>query len=319
MQRRLSEGAALELGALSELPHPIIEKALESFGEDPGQDAHRGPIQSSKVYRLWELRAGQWRGGVWRDPDTGVNWLIFAGLAKNHLSKLADRDDVYQVVERAQATGEAHRWLPTDEDRRLLKAETASRITLEWELEVQKQVSLALDEVKDGGSSSFSVAHPLLHRFEPPERIIATVTLTVSPVRESGYHADEILVEMSPGTRWAGSHLVWQLVTRVMISLEPPEQGWDTDGLTFCNIGDPGSWRSRSEVLHRMVSAGELGQSVPGAHSHYAHRLHLAGQSIEGRGVRGLCGVFFVPHQDHENRPMCPQCTEEFARLPNGA
>ncbi|WP_158716447.1 DUF3039 domain-containing protein [Blastococcus sp. Marseille-P5729] len=313
VQRRLAEGAERELGALSELPHPLVAKACEVFGVDEREDLPAKRVKESRVYQLWRIRAGQWRGGVWRDPDTGVRWLLIAGLGKGDHE---DHDDVYEIVGRAQGTGEAERWLPTDEDHRLLKAETASRLSTEWELRVQRRVGEALQTVQDGGEASFTIEHPLADRFAAHERTIAAVTMTVTPVREDGYHADEISVDVEPTSRWASSALLWQLQIRVLISISPPEQDWDYDGQTFSNIGEPGSWRQRSEILQRMIADGELGESVPGTHSHYAHRLHLAGKTIEGRGVRGLCGVFFVPGQDHEALPMCPRCNDEFAQLP---
>ena len=43
---------------------------------------------------------------------------------------------------------------------------------------------------------------------------------------------------------------------------------------------------------------------------------HLAGRTIEGRAVRGLCGAYFVPHQDHMVLSACPQCDEVWEKLP---
>jgi hypothetical protein len=83
---------------------------------------------------LLEIRASQWRGGIWKDPATGVHWLVVAGLAKGEHH---DRDDFYKRVEREEETGDPTRWLPTPDDERLLKRETAARLITEWELAVQ--------------------------------------------------------------------------------------------------------------------------------------------------------------------------------------
>jgi hypothetical protein len=74
---------------------------------------------------------------VWADPETGVHWLVVAGLAKgNH----EDHDDFYVRVQADNAGSAPRRWLPTDLDQRLLKRATAARLMTEWELAVQVQV-----------------------------------------------------------------------------------------------------------------------------------------------------------------------------------
>jgi hypothetical protein len=107
-----------------------------------------------------------------------------------------------------------------------------------------------------------------------------------------------------------------QLTVRVLITISPPEQGWDRVKDTYSNIGDPGAWTARVAELSALVEANDLAVSEPGTVSHYTHREHLAGSTIEGRGVRGLCGVYFVPTQDHESLPQCETCTARFSELP---
>ncbi|WP_166355483.1 DUF3039 domain-containing protein [Phytoactinopolyspora limicola] len=95
-----------------------------------------------------------------------------------------------------------------------------------------------------------------------------------------------------------------------------PEQGWDRYKNTFTNIADPGAWTKRITELEALTADQELAESEPGQQSHYTHRLHLAGRTIEGRAVRALCGVFFVPTQDHAARQPCPDCQARFSELP---
>jgi Protein of unknown function (DUF3039) len=306
--RLLAEGHYESLHPVSELPHPIIAKATESFGLDPADDNYVGPIVSSTKLRLLEIKIGQWRGGVWEDPATSVRWLVVAGLAKGEHQ---DRDDFYQRIQRENDGGDADRWLPTREDEHLLKQETAARLITEWELAIQKQVLDALRHVHAGGSTRFVVEHPV-----PNQGPLARLTLVVTPVREPAYEADEIEVEIVPITSYAGSHLAWQLTLRALISLSPPEQGWDRYKDSFTNIADPGAWTTRVSELEALVAEHDLAESEPGRHSHYAHRQHLAGSTIEGRAVRALCGAFFVPVQDHDKLPRCPQCRERHAELP---
>lgn len=306
--RLLAEGSHDGLHPLSELPHPIITKAADSFGLDAANDNYVGPIACSADLRLMEIKIAQWRGGVWRDPDTGVHWLVVAGLAKGGHQ---DRDDFYERVKRETGSSNPGRWLPTAEDRRLLKRETAARLITEWELGVQEQVLEALREVRSGGSTRIGIQHPV-----PDAAQMAQVTLVVTEVREDKYEADEILAEIVPISSHAGSDLAWRLAIRVLISLSPPEQGWDRYKDSYTNIGEPGWWANRVAELEILVANSELAESEPGRHSHYAHRKHLAGNTIEGKAVRALCGIFFVPTQDHEALPPCSTCQEQYNALP---
>lgn len=306
-QRSLAAGRLGDLHPLSELPHPIITKATECFGANPDEDNFVGPIGCSTRLRLLEIKQSQWRGGIWDDPATGVRWLVVAGLAKGGHQ---DRDDFYKHVEREDRAGSTEQWLPHAEDIRLLKQETAARLRTQWELETQKLLLETLRLIGAGGSRRISIDHPV-----PNQGKFAVVDLTVAPVRDEGYEADEMVVEIIPESRYAGSNLLWEMTTRILISLEPPEQGWDRDRDTYINIGEPGAWSNRARDLETLESTGELAVSEPGSISHYTHRAHLAGKTINGEAVRALCGPFFVPRQDHESLPLCPTCEQRLQEI----
>lgn len=222
-----------------------------------------------------------------------------------------DHDDFYERVKRENDGGDPKRWLPTAADHRLLKRETAARLITEWELGVQGQVLDALREVQSGGSTQIVIQHPV-----PENGPFAQITLVVTAVREDGYDADEIEARVVPVPSHAGSDLAWQLAVRALISLSPPVQGWDRYQDSYTNIGEPGSWAKRVVELESLAAGRELAESEPGRHSHYAHRTHLAGNTIEGKAVRAICGVFFVPTQDHEALPICPICQGQYDALP---
>lgn len=307
-RRALADGRLDELHPLSELPHPIVAKAVDSFGTVAADDNYVGAIASATQLHLLEIKHSQWRGGVWKDPKSGVCWLVVAGLAKGDHQ---DHDDFYKTIERQNGAGDLAQWLPTDEDTRLLKQETAARLRTEWELEVQRLVLTALGEINAGGTHRITVDHPV-----PGGGTFAHVDFCMTPVRDDGYEADEIELEIVPASRFAGSALLWQLTIRVLISINPPEQGWDRFGNTYSNIGEPGAWTTRVDELGELVAADDLSVSEPGSTSHYTHRQHLAGKTINGEAVRALCGSYFVPTQDHDSMPACPTCAERLAELP---
>lgn len=308
-QRWLAEGAHDHLHPLSELPHPIIAKASKAFGEDSAKDNFVGPITSATQLRLLEIKQSQWRGGVWQDNDSGVCWLVVAGLAKGGHK---DRDDFYKRIEREDMSGNLTRWRPTAEDIRLLKRETAAQLRTTWEFNIQRQIRDLLNEIQAGGSRKFSIQHPVAN-----QDLMAQLELDIVPVREDGYEADEVLLEITPHNRFAGTNLMWQLTTRVLTTISPPESGWDRTGDTYSNIGDVGEWAKRVGELDQLIDSQLLSESEPGSVSHYAHRKHLAKSTVNGNAVRALCGTFFVPTQDHSILSACPACEERWSELPS--
>lgn len=307
-RRHISEGRFDELHPLSDLPHPIIAKAVNSFGDDPAEDNYVGPIASSVQLRLLEIKSSQWRGGVWWDSKHDVSWLVVAGLAKGGHE---DHDDFYNRIARGNTNGDTTPWLPTDQDVRLLKRETAARISTDWECDIQRQLLENLRAIQHGGSTRFTVALPVLEKGR-----LATITIEVAAIREPDYEADEITVEITPERGYAGGKLLWQLTTRVLISLNPPDQGWDRTADLFSNIAEPGSWSARVVELETLTAQNTLAESTPGEHAHYTHQKNLAEKTVNGTAVRALCGAYFVPTQDHGTMPHCPTCTERWNQLP---
>jgi len=73
----------------------------------------------------------------------------------------------------------------------------------EWELALQAQMLETLRVVHDGGATSGAVHHP-----NPERTPIAQFTLSVVKVRETGYEADEVEIELFPESAFAGSNLL---------------------------------------------------------------------------------------------------------------
>ena len=255
----------------------------------------------------------QWRGAVWRDESTSVHWLVAGGLAKGGHQ---DHEDFYKVVDRAHRSGAARAWLPTDQDVRLLKIETASAIDLGWQLDIQRMAYDALRGIATGGECEFDVPHPVPARIKPAERTLAHVTVVVESVREDDVSWDEVVVEIAPTGRWMTDPLTQQATLRLLVSLHAPEQDWDVGDGIFSAKVDPGRLQGRCDELAALVERGELAEPVPGASAHLAHRGHLEEKTINGGAVRALCGVFFVPRQDHASLPACPACAGALGQLP---
>lgn len=218
-------------------------------------------------------------------------------------------------MERLEGQGRLKELLPDDHDKRLWKKEVAAHRFVQWELSVQREVTNALRDIGGGGARRLRFTHPLKESLDERDQHLADVNIEIQPVRERDYTADEVVVEVLGTNRWAGSSLLWQLTVRVLISLSPPEQSWDRFQDTFSNIAEPGTFEGRWEELDTLDGSGELAQSRPGSHAHYAHRRSLAERTVNGRAARALCGVYFVPRQDHGSLSVCDTCERRAGEL----
>ncbi|MFD3706516.1 DUF3039 domain-containing protein [Nocardia sp. NPDC058658] len=300
--RAVNEGRWNDLHPLGELPHPLLRKAAQLYGDDPQDDPPPRIIACSGSLKLQELRNAQWRAGIWTDPESGVRWVCVAGLAKGGHR---DGDDFYEKLNALVERSGGSELRPTDADRRLLRRETAAWAITAWELRLQATVGEVLESVVGGGIARFDAPHPA--RSESMGEIELTVV--------SG-DCEEFVLVVDLDARFAASSLGWSLITRVLVSISPPTQDWDRFERSFATSAEGGFARHRAAQLRLAAERGELLPPEFGTVSHFVHSEHLAAATVEGNATRALCGVFFVPMQDHERLPTCPECTVRFAVLP---
>jgi hypothetical protein len=215
-----------------------------------------------------------------------------------------DSDDFYVQLQGLFANGREDVLKPRGQDRRLLAIETAAAQIVKWELQLQQQVVDALDELAASGRTRIDIRHPT------KDRKFASVDLEMTVEPGDGYAAEAFFVDVSLERDYRGTNLAWTMTTRLQISLSPPTQDWDRYGDTMSALADIGHAADQAARLRELTARGELCRSEPGTVSHWAHQKSLAGSTVKGRAVRALCGVFFVPFQDHESMPICPECSE---------
>lgn len=307
-RRALADGRLETLCPVAELRHPLIAKSREWFGSDPAGDSYHQPIACAANLGLFEVRAGQWRGAIWTDQDSGVRWLVAAGLAKgNH----ADTDDFYVQLARIFEAERQAMFLPTAEDQRLLKLETANALIHAWELSLQQNVADLLAEIASaGGRRRMTVEHPI------HAQLLATVDIEMAVESGDGYAAEVFVVEVDVERPFRGRNLTWTMMTRILTCIYPPAQDWDRSGATMSAMAEMGHAARQAQNLGQLTARGELSRSVPGTVSHWAHRKNLAQSTVDGHAVRAMCGVYFVPFQDHEALPVCPECAEVRELMP---
>lgn len=301
MLRALETGEIATIQPLSALLHPILQKASDSFGDDPAQDTYVGPIASVSSEVLLEIKHGQWRAGVWIDGD--ACWVITAGLAKGDHK---DRDDFYKRLKRLEESKGIASLLPDVRDRALLKSERAQAVVSAWQLQNQKRIIRAMTSVVNGGTCAFSIEAPIPGA--SAQQIFASVDLTVTISDEPDYICEDVVVEINVADRWKNSSLVWPFTIQLLAAISPPQQGWDGAGGIFSNLLEIGSLSKQLEALQDLTSRREVVATVAGRTAHYAHRRNLAEKSVEGRAARALCGAYFVPTQDVEGLDICPAC-----------
>lgn len=309
--RALEAGEIQAALPLTALPHPILQKASDFFGDDPTQDSFVGSISTVNSETLLEIKQGQWRAGIWIDDE--ACWVVAAGIAKGDHK---DRDDFYKRLERLEASGRVADLLPDRDDRELLKKERAHALITAWQLRNQALIIEALESALTKGSAAFTITSPLPDA--AADDSFASVELTVSINDEPGDHYEEVVVELTHADRWKASKLAWPFTIQLLAAISPPEQGWDVAGRIFSNLLEIGSLSARLAELRELTIRQEVSRSVPGGSAHYAHRRSLAERTVEGRAVRAICGVYFVPHQAAESLEVCPTCSALIQELPQG-
>ncbi|SER94460.1 DUF3039 domain-containing protein [Corynebacterium cystitidis] len=307
---RCEEDPALFYG-LSELDHPILIKAAECFTGEPGQDRHEGTIKSATQYTLFEIKSSQWRGGVWKD-ESGTAWVISVGLAKGGHR---DYDDFYKRIERDHQSPEtAAVILPNDTDRKLLLAEKANAVYLDWKLDIQRLVLAGLLSALDGHPSPQAVRLPDGEYPKVPsyEREVLTFRIEVDETSP----LDEISIRFKLQPRWSSSKLGWQLQVFVLNAIYPPLYRWDAlpNSLFYC-CEEEGFWRNQARELSDSIDKKEVRLLAEDPHAHYLHKVDIEDSAQTGEAKRALCGTYVVSHRDTDGLEPCPECAQEYARL----
>lgn len=293
-QRAVQDGRFGELHPLAALRHPILRKCAAECGDDPSREAGKVIIKAAGDLRLQEIRSSQWRAGVWTDVN-GVRWVVAAGLAKGGHD---DHDDFYRVLEERCRTPEGRRsFLPTEKDLRILKEETAARIRLRWELDLQQRVEGMLRALSGSESSESTVDHPITGA------PFAAIRITRAETADT----EEYVVELKD-LSLHGSALVAVLERRVLLSISRPVQDWDIAYGIYAAMEEPGHLDRQLHVLGAAVHSDELLAPDLGNQAHRVHRRHIGDAAINGKAVRAACGVFFVPTQDPDSLDECVEC-----------
>lgn len=305
---RVEDKRAVDSGDLARVPpvpglgHPLVQYFTRLSRDG---DVTQENISGLKDPPWWKVKSGRWRGAAWEDPHTRQVWLCAAGLRRE-----GERDDFYRrFMHRANTAGAS--LLPTDEDRRLLRREQLDATMQSWASQVSVLTVTALRSAvgSPGVAQAFTV--PTLNGHDP----LIEVDIEVDDA-DSCY---EIFVTTRVAD-WSQQRLAGQAELIMLCAICPIEQRWDTSptrqGQRYSVITD------RRGLLHMLSDAeqfrGVRRPSIPGPQSHYTPKGDLTRRTIEGSAVQALCGVWFVPRQDHLDREVCGECTLVYQAYPEG-
>jgi len=309
-QRAVERGEANEALPLTSLDHPVLRKAAECFGEDPAQDSAVGPIHAASSARFHEVKVNQWRAAVWIDEDEDSCWVVAAGLAKGDHQ---DRDDFYKWIERIEAGPGVACLLPSAEDTELWKRERAHSILSNWHLGNQQAIAEALHSVEPGGSTRLTIRAPESAVEKGRHEVLAEVDIIVERFEEPEYHFEEVVLTVHEQADWKGSPLANAFTVSLLACVHPPETDWDPACGSYSNMLEIGTLSNRVDELLDMHERGVRAIPQMVAESHYVHKRDLSERVVVGRAARSLCGVYFVPRQDHADLPVCPGCSAAYA------
>ena len=283
---------------LHRLDHPLIHKAAEDFTVESSLDADikREGISDLKNPMWWKVKIGRWRGAVYQD-ESGQAWLVAGGYRRGK-----EATDFYQwFMAEVKAHG-PEQFLPTTDDRRRLSDELAEARFIEWEHRLQADARDLTARARLEGLLEYEIV-------DPDGDALGTFSVA---------YTEEVIDDDVVGdayfeficSDWAQLELLTWAETVMCLAIDPHEQTWRPtnvpSGRGYSLVMDA----AETGEFFRAVQGPPLdpGVSVPGAHAHWTHRGRLTEATILGEAVKGLCGRWFVPRQDHEHLEHCRQC-----------
>ncbi len=288
------------------LAHPVVRHAAEVFTGVAGKagDVKRESISGLPAPVWWKFKTNRYRGAVYEDPD-GQAWLCATGLRRK-----GDPDDFYKDFMAQVAGRGAGFYLPTEQDRGVLRVEQTGARLGDWEVEIQRLTRAGLQDAVASGSAKFTLPEltPPPATGAQPEVVLGEAEVDVEVVQDDGDPdgaVAEIVVTVH-GDRSRPAVLARAELV-ILAAVNPDEQAWDP---TY--LADRRVYTCLLAVtdLRDLAArpAGPPGVTKPGATAHYALRGLLTESTVLGTAVRSMCGVWFVPRQDADPLEKCGPC-----------
>lgn len=309
---------------LSSLRHPVVI-AGQSLTTEEGSGANLTIFKHSVRARLisvWkEIRSEQWRGLVTQPETQSCWWLLYAGLKRT-----GDRSNVYGQVERL-GEAEIASLYPVQDDHDLRALEMSAMANRRWRMDC---LITLIDVIAAAAKSSETQLPAELP--PPPGRTVSPLNIEIELVRLD-YDEDpafetpvEVLLSLSL-IDWDDDAVRQAVVPQLVGFMDPQKERWSVHTVRGAvTIYSVEITEARLSQLAAAVALGAVMESaaLTGAivaptnnNAHYVAKSTLVEAYVDGMEVRALCGQWFVPTQDHTEKPVCGSCEEELTNLPS--
>ncbi len=302
------------LPPLSQLRHPLILAFDDQYSGDDDTGMLRETI-SAVNDRPWfkQTYSSRWRGAavVLTENEEETAWLGAAGYHRE-----SSPEDFYEEFGRRCRSG-SDAFLPTDEDITLRRIELKVARLDAWKLQLHLTALVLLDAAVTNPEDTYNTTV-----LSPDSGELLTLSMTVVHTDVQGTTARELIVELVPAG-WEHPALCKMASTIVTSAIDSQPEAWTASPL---NDNAVSHWTVLTEdamsAARAAADSGELSADVRpgevrlGTVAHYSHRDHIAYASVHGEAIRAMCGHWFVPTADHETKPTCATCQEEYAKTP---
>lgn len=302
------------LPTLSQLRHPLILAFDGQFAGDDDAGTLRETI-SAVNDRQWfkQTYSARWRGAaaVLEEDGAETVWLGAAGYHRQ-----GSPEDFYEAFARRCHAG-SDAFLPTDEDFTVRRIEVNVARLDAWKLQVHLTALVLLDAAVNNPETTCKST-----LLSPDSSELLTMSMTVVHTDVDGITAHELVVELVP-VGWEHPSLCKLTSAIVTSAIDPQPETWKCAPL---KDNAESHWTvltvEAMSAARAAADSGELSSDVRpgevriGTVAHYSHRDHIAYASVHGEAIQAMCGHWFVPTADHETKPKCATCQEEYANTP---
>lgn len=302
------------LPPLSQLRHPLILAFDDQFAGDDDAGTLRETI-SAVNDRQWfkQTYSARWRGAatVLKEDGMETAWLGAAGYHRQ-----GSPEDFYEEFARRCPAG-SDAFLPADEDITIRRIEVNVARLDAWKLQVHLTALVLLDAAVNNPENTYDTTV-----LSPDSAELLRMSMTVVHTDGDGVRAHELVIELVP-VGWEHPRLCRLTAAIATSAIDPQPEAWRCAPL---NDNAESHWTVLTEeaisAARAAADSGELSADVRpgevrlGTVAHYSHRDHIAYASVHGEAIQAMCGHWFVPTADHETKPKCATCQEEYANTP---
>ncbi|MDQ1074807.1 MULTISPECIES: DUF3039 domain-containing protein [Microbacterium] len=302
------------LPPLALLRHPLVHAFDEQFAGDDDRGTLRETISAVNDHQWFkQTYSARWRGAAVIIEKAGVKtaWLGAAGY-----HRAGSPEDFYTEFAR-RCRGGSDGFLPQAEDFKVEAVEDKISRRDAWKLQLHLTALVLLNTALNDPENSYDVIV-----LSPSGRELLTLAMMVVHTDVDGTVAHELVVEIVPAD-WESPRLCEQASIIVKSAIDPQFETWTTAPLQDNAVSH---WTVLTEdtitSARAVAESGEVGPDARpgevrlGTIAHYARRDNIAYASVHGEAVQAMCGHWFVPTADHEHKPRCATCREEFERIP---